>query len=96
MSKYYVPSVPNNWYVRCMMNEVKLVSDDVYRRDKNIKICNFLNVFCSLTEDANVDQQISDNEFSSNPSEREMALRNRKEKMFLNAKKKYLEKRLVN
>lgn len=43
-----------------------------------------------------MDFNILENEFSPTPAEREQALRNRKEQLFLNAKKKFMEKRLVN
>ncbi len=51
------------------------------------------------SESSNSNFNIIESEFSPTPSEREAALRNRKEQLFLNAKRKFLEKnekRLVN
>lgn len=49
-----------------------------------------------LPDEPSVDESSDNNEFSSNPSERETALRIRKEKLFQRAKKLYIEKKLAN
>lgn len=64
---------------------------------REISIEHFFPCFCRHDlASSSTNFNIIESEFSPSPSEREAALRNRKEQLFLNAKKKYLERRLVN